>query len=76
MGMEEYLNQKGTFSTSLKVRQIHSVATIQAGDFKIPDTKKLESYASSAQPVAAAPTSGMNSYGANVPLLSDEEIPF
>ena len=59
----------------LRVAQLCSVERIQKGDFEIPDTKEFKGYVSTSQPVAAAPTASM-SYGTNVPLLNDEDIPF
>ena len=56
----------------LRVAQLCSVERIQKGDFEIPELKKVDP---AAVPVAA-PTSSMDSFGTNVPLLSDEEIPF
>lgn len=73
MGLEEYVNQKGELRANLKIRQIHSVATIEAGDFKIPDIKKLEGYVPNAQPSTAAPAQGVASYQ---PAPFENEIPF
>ena len=71
LGQEEYV-WNGKLNVRLKVHTVCSVERIQKGDFKIPELKKVDP---AAMP-AAAPTSSMDSFGTNVPLLSDEEIPF
>jgi hypothetical protein len=71
LGEEEY-TYNGKLRMRLNVEHFCSVERIQKGDFKIPELKKEKS---AAMPVAA-PTSSMDSFGTNVPLLSDEEIPF
>lgn len=71
LGQEEYV-YNGKLRTRLNVEHFCSVERIQKGDFKIPELKKVDL---AAIPVAA-PTSSLDSFGTNVPLLSDEEIPF
>ena len=71
LGQEEYVWQD-KLRMRLRVEHFCSVERIQKGDFKIPELKKVDP---AAVPVAA-PNSSMDSYGTNVPLLSDEEIPF
>ena len=71
LGEEEYV-YNGKLRTRLNVEHFCSVERIQKGDFKIPELKKVDL---AAMPVAA-PTSSLDSFGTNVPLLSDEEIPF
>ncbi len=71
LGQEEYV-YNGKLRIRLKVEHLCSVERIQKGDFKIPELKKVDP---AAVPVAA-PTSSMDSFGTNVPLLNDEEIPF
>lgn len=46
MGEEEYLNGKGQLRTRVVPVGIHSVKTIESGDFKIPELKKLDNSAS------------------------------
>jgi hypothetical protein len=42
VGLEEYVNQKGAVRERTYVSAVRSVDTIKKGDFKIPDTKKLD----------------------------------
>lgn len=42
VGLEEYVNQKGAVRERTYVAAVRSVDTIKKGDFKIPDTKKLD----------------------------------
>lgn len=70
LGQEEYVWQD-KLRMRLRVAQFCSVERIQKGDFEIPELKKVDP---AAVPVAA-PTSSM-SYGTNVPLLDDADIPF
>lgn len=71
LGQEEYVwNDK--LRARLRVAQLCSVERIKKGDFEIPELKKVDP---AAVPVAAAPTSSMDSYGAAVPFR-DEDIPF
>lgn len=42
VGLEEYVNQKGAVRERTYVSAVRSVETIKRGDFKIPDTKKLD----------------------------------
>lgn len=39
---EEYQNQKGQIRTRPYVYQVHSVETIEKGDFEVPELKKLD----------------------------------
>lgn len=74
LGLEEYIwNDK--LCVRLRVAQFCSTERILKGDFELPDTKEFKGYTSTAQPVAAAPASSMDSYGAAVPFR-DEDIPF
>lgn len=41
LGEEEYISGKGELKTRLYVYQVRSTKAIQAGDFKIPELKKL-----------------------------------
>ena len=55
VGLEEYVNQKGAVRERTYVSAVRSVDTIKKGDFKIPETKKLDptkvaSTAKSAEP--------------------------
>ena len=71
LGQEEYVwNDKPR--VRLRVAHFCSVERIQKGDFEIPELKKVDP---AAIPVAA-PTSSMDSFGAAVPLLNNEDIPF
>lgn len=42
VGLEEYVNQKGAVRERTYVSAVRSVDTIKKGDFKIPETKKLD----------------------------------
>lgn len=42
IGEQEYVNQKGGKSVALNVVAIHSVETIENGDFQIPSRKELD----------------------------------
>lgn len=42
VGLEEYVNQKGAVCERTYVSAVRSVDTIKKGDFKIPETKKLD----------------------------------
>lgn len=71
LGQEEYVwNDK--LRVRLRVAHFCSAERIQKGDFEIPELKKVDP---AAVPVAAAPASSMDSYGAAVPFR-DEDIPF
>lgn len=72
LGQEEYV-WNGKLNVRLKVHTVCSVERIQKGDFKVPPIKKYEGEIPSNN---AAPASSMNSFGTNIPLLSDEEVPF
>ena len=51
IGEEEYINQNGGKSVSLKVVFVHSVDAIENGDFTVPELKALNTTKASNQPV-------------------------
>lgn len=42
IGEEEYINQKGAVRTRTYVNAVRSVETIEKGEFKIPELKKVD----------------------------------
>ena len=54
IGEEEYVNQKGAVRTRTYVNAVRSVETIEKGDFKIPELKKLDPSKVSATTVASS----------------------
>lgn len=78
LGEEEYRKNDGGIGTRLYVAQVRSIKSIETGDFKVPELKKL---AADTAPVAAAPAgygAASAGYGAGFAELSDDdgELPF
>lgn len=65
LGEEEYTGNDGKTKTRLYVDSVHTIKKIQAGDFTVPELKKLSASA------ASAPTGGYADLGND-----DGELPF
>lgn len=82
IGEQEYVNQKGGKSVALNVVAIHSVETIENGDFEIPQLKVLDATKASNQsskPEFKSPfddDDSSDSVGVDSPFDDDEPRPF
>ena len=66
LGEEEYENSMGSVKTKLVVKEVKTIEEIKAGNFKIPDPKKLEKSSSAS-----------GSDVVFIPLIEDDEdLPF
>lgn len=78
IGEEEYVNQKGAVRTRTYVNAVRSVETIEKGEFKIPELKKVDAtkvttttvaepyvdpFANDGAEVASAPVADSNPWG-------------
>lgn len=77
LGEEEYRKNDGSIGNRLYVAQTRSVKSIQDGDFKVPDLKKLVPTASMIPTAAATPSYGNYGGGSGFTDLNDDgPLPF